>query len=137
MLFRNFRDLNRLLMEMDPFVNLNALTVKEQTQTGSDEDGDWEKRTYVSDSGLFSYTYFTKKSNKSEKIDESTKLKSELDKCVEEQDFERAVELRDKIKKVEETKEDMVKLNDELNECIKKQDFEGAIIVRDKINSLK
>ena len=46
-------------------------------------------------------------------------------------------ELRDKIKKVEETKEDMVKLNDELNECIKKQDFEGAIIVRDKINSLK
>ena len=60
-----------------------------------------------------------------------------LDDAVEKQDFEKAVELRDKIKKLEDNKEELSKLNNELNECIKKQDFENAIVVRDKIKKLK
>ena len=57
--------------------------------------------------------------------------------AVEEQDFEQAVELRDKIKNLEENKEKISELNKELEECIKTQNFEKAIEVRDKLNSLK
>ena len=57
--------------------------------------------------------------------------------AVESQDFEKAVELRDTIKKLEVNKEEIKKLNDELESYIKNQDFENAIIIRDKIKSLK
>ena len=133
MLFRNF---DRLFKEFDEiFFEQPHLKNKEKIESVSDESGDWEKRTYVSDTGLFSYTFLTKKSNKP--TNEIEELKHELDKRVENQDFEKAVELRDKIKKLESNKEELLKLNKELNECIKKQDFESAIKLRDKIKSLK
>jgi protein-arginine kinase activator protein McsA len=48
-----------------------------------------------------------------------------------------AVELRDKIKKIEENKEELSKLEKELSECVKSQDYESAIKLRDKIKDLK
>jgi protein-arginine kinase activator protein McsA len=48
-----------------------------------------------------------------------------------------AVELRDKIKVIENNKLELDKLNKELSECVKKQDYEEAIIIRDKIKELK
>jgi excinuclease UvrABC helicase subunit UvrB len=136
MLFRNFRNFDKLFKEFDEmFFEQPHLKNKEKVEDVFDEDGEWEKRTYVSDTGLFSYTFLTKKSNKP--TNEIDVLKHELDKNVENQDFEKAVELRDKIKKLESNKEELTKLNKELNECIKKQDFESAIKLRDKIKSLK
>ena len=136
MLFRNFKNFDRLFKEFDEmFFEQPHLKNKEKVEDVFDEDGEWEKRTYVSDTGLFSYTFLTKKSNKP--TNEIDVLKHELDKNVENQDFEKAVELRDKIKKLESNKEELTKLNKELNECIKKQDFESAIKLRDKIKSLK
>jgi protein-arginine kinase activator protein McsA len=136
MLFRNFRNFDRLFKEFDEmFFEQPHLKNKENVEDVFDEDGEWEKRTYVSDTGLFSYTFLTKKSNKP--TDEIDTLKYELDKSVNNQDFERAVELRDKIKKLESNKEELTKLNKELDECVKKQDFENAIKLRDKIKSLK
>lgn len=136
MLFRNFRNFDRLFKEFDEmFFEQPHLKNKEKIENITNEDGDWEKRSYISDTGLFSYTFLTKKSNKP--TNEIEELKHELDKCVENQDFEKAVELRDKIKKLESNKEELLKLNKELNECIKKQDFENAIKLRDKIMSLK
>jgi hypothetical protein len=138
MLFRNFRNFDRLFKEFDEmFYDQPHLKNKEQIQTGSDEDGEWEKRTYVSDSGLFSYSFFTRKSSSKNSTNEIDSLKNQLEKRVEEQDFEKAVELRDKIKKLELNKEELSKLNKELDECVKKQDFENAITLRDKIKSLK
>jgi protein-arginine kinase activator protein McsA len=64
-------------------------------------------------------------------------LKQKLDLAVEEQKFEDAVVLRDKIKNLEENVEIINELNNELNNCIKTQDFERAIEIRDKINTLK
>jgi excinuclease UvrABC helicase subunit UvrB len=140
MLFRNFNNLNRLFRDLNSFDeffdDLTHIKDKEQIQTGKDENGEWERRTYVSDTGLFSYSFLTRKSS-SEKLDELYTLKNMLDDAVEKQDFEKAVELRDKIKKLEDNKEELSKLNNELNECIKKQDFENAIVVRDKIKKLK
>lgn len=138
MLFRNFRNFDRLFKEFDEmFFEQPHLKNKEKVEDIFDEDGEWEKRTYVSDTGLFSYTFLTKKSKTNGSTNEIDTLKYELDKSVENQDFEKAVELRDKIKKLESNKEELTKLNKELDECIKKQDFENAIKLRDKIKSLK
>lgn len=138
MLFRNFNNLNRLFRDLNSFDeffdDLSHLKDKEQVQTGKDENGEWERRTYVSDTGLFSYSFLTRKSKPK---DEIHSLKQELETCVENQEFEKAVELRDKIKKIEDNKEELSKLNNELNECIKNQNFERAIVLRDTIKKLK
>ena len=139
MLFRNLNDLKRLFRDFDSFdelFNQPHLKGKEQVDTGSDENGEWERKTYVSDTGLFSYSFFTRKSN-THNNNELHKLRNELGVCVENQDFEKAVELRDRIKKLELNKEEITKLKIELNESIKNQDFEKSIIIRDKIKQLK
>jgi excinuclease UvrABC helicase subunit UvrB len=138
MLFRNFKNFDKLFKEFDEiFFEQPHLKNKEKIESVSDENGDWEKRTYVSDTGLFSYTFLKRKSKTNKSTNEIDVLKHELDKSVENQDFEKAVELRDKIKKLESNKEELSKLNKELYECVKKQDFENAIKLRDKIKSLK
>lgn len=137
MLFRNFNRLFRELNSFDELFDMKPFDEKENVENGVDNHGEWEKRTYVSDNGLFSYTYLTRKSKYDKPKDEMFNLKKELDLCVENQEFEKAVELRDKIKKLEENKEELLKLNNELNECIKNQDFERAIVLRDTIKKLK
>ncbi len=138
MLFRNFHNLNRLFKDLDSFDDLfferPNLKGKESVQSGTDEQGEWERKTYVSDTGLFSYSFLTRKSKP---VDELSLLKTELDEVVKNQDFERAVELRDKIKNLEKNKEKISTLKKELDESIKNQDFERSIGLRDKINSLK
>jgi protein-arginine kinase activator protein McsA len=57
--------------------------------------------------------------------------------AVEDQNFEEAVELRDKIKNLEKNKEKISGLKKELDECVKIQNFERAIELRDELNSLK
>ena len=57
--------------------------------------------------------------------------------AVEEQDFEKAVELRDKIKSLEKNKEKISELEKKLSECVEKQEYEKAIEYRDKIKALK
>ena len=142
MLFRNFYNLNKLLKDLnsfdDSFFDMNPyLSGNEKTESGKDDKGEWEKKTFISDDGLFSYSFFTKRSGNRKEVDDLTKLKNQLDLAVESQDFEKAVELRDTIKKLEVNKEEIKKLNEELKSYIKNQDFENAIIVRDKIKSLK
>lgn len=137
MLFRNFNRLFRELNSFDEIFNMEPLDSKERIERRVDDDGEWEKRTYVSENGLFSYTYLIRKSKPNNSKDEIYNLKQELETCVENQEFERAVELRDKIKNLEENKEELSKLNNELNECIKNQDFERAIVLRDTIKKLK
>jgi len=59
-----------------------------------------------------------------------------LDYAVEQQDFEKAVELRDRIKLIEENKGKVEELQAKIKEAIEKQDFESAIQIRDEINKL-
>lgn len=96
-----------------------------------------EKRTYKSEDGSITFTYITNVKGNLNKSDELELLKQKLEMAVEEQNFEQAVELRDKIKNLEQNKEKISELNKELEECIKTQNFEKAIELRDKINSLK
>ena len=100
-------------------------------------DNNWTKRTYKSPDGKYSFTYMSKGFNSNQKSDELDILKNELEKAVAEQEFEKAVELRDKIKKLEKNKEKISELQKKLSECVEKQDYEKAIEYRDKINALK
>ena len=119
---RNFNKLLNELTNSDPFFgNLN----------------NFEKKTYKSDDGLITFSYITNVKGKLDKTDELFLLKQKLEIAVEEQKFEEAVELRDKIKSLGESKEKISSLKKELEECIKTQNFERAIELRDEINSLK
>jgi protein-arginine kinase activator protein McsA len=97
----------------------------------------FERKTFTSEDGSFSYTMYVNKRNKNNKPSEISQLKKELESVVEEQNFERAVELRDKIKTLEQNSEKISTLQKELDLSIKNQDFEKAIELRDQINSLK
>jgi protein-arginine kinase activator protein McsA len=69
--------------------------------------------------------------------DDLIDLKDKLILAIEDQNFEEAVELRDKIKKLEENKEKIFELQSKLDESIKNQEFEKSIEYRDQINKLK
>jgi len=137
MLFRNLNNLNRLFKELDSFdmfFDPNFVNGKEKMESGSDKNGEWTKKTFKSSDGLYQMSYFTKNYNKPNELET---LKKQLDSAVLNQDFELAVELRDKIKVIENNKLELDKLNKELSECVKNQDYEEAIIIRDKIKELK
>ena len=97
----------------------------------------FERKSFISDDGSFSYTILTNKVNSENKTDEILLLKQELDIAVEDQDFEKAVELRDKIKNLEKNKEKISKLQKELDDSIKTQNFERSIELRDKIKTIE
>jgi excinuclease UvrABC helicase subunit UvrB len=113
------------------------ITGNVKNETGSDEFGDWSKQTYSSKDGSFQVISFSRngKSTKtsSNRIDQ---LKSELEKCVELQEFEKACDLRDQIKKLETNTKRLSELKSELEKAVKDQNFEKAIELRDEINSL-
>lgn len=72
-------------------------------------------------------------------LDDATEndLEQELKQAVESENFERAIEIRDELKKLELNKEKIQNLEIELKESIQKQDFERCIILRDELNKLK
>lgn len=90
------------------------------------------EKNFKSPDGSMSISYFVK-TNQKNTIDD---LKHQLNLAVENQEFEKAVELRDKIKKLEENKEVISQLKKELDECVKSENYEKAIELRDKIKSL-
>lgn len=118
----NFRDFDKLFNEM--FSERMGFNL---------DSKNWTKKTYKSPDGSFSYTYMTPKVDS----DELYELKEKLDLAIEDQNFEEAVELRDKIKKLEENKEKISELQSKLDESIKTQDFEKSIFYRDEIKKLK
>lgn len=101
------------------------------------DENNWTKRTYKSPDGRYSYTFMSNKLKDYNNTDELDILKNQLQKSVDEQDFEKAVELRDKIKSLEKNKEKISELEKKLSECVEKQDYEKAIEYRDKIKALK
>lgn len=141
-MFGSFYNLNRLFKEFDflneTLLNKPHLKGKEKIESGVDENGEWERKTYVSDTGLFTFTYTTRKYNQTQNSESDiTLLKKELSDCVEKQDFEKAVDIRDRINKLEKNEEEIIKLKKELETSVKNQDFESAIKLRDKIKSLQ
>ena len=143
---RNFNDLFNMFNDMDSMFN-QPFFVKGKTnvEDGNDENGDWHKESFVSDDGMFSVTSIVRTYGNGSPLNHKTKksstqiesLKKELERCVEEQNYEKAAELRDQIKKLEVNQDKVAELEKNFNKAIQEQDFETAIKLRDQIKELK
>lgn len=138
---RIFDDLDSLMNSLfnnqfDPFV----MRYKTNTETGKDENGNWSKETFTSEDGMIQFTTIFRSSNgpePSQSNSDINKLKKLLQKAIDEQEFEMAVELRDRIKAMEENKDKIAALENDLKEAIDNQNFEKAIEIRDELKKLK
>jgi protein-arginine kinase activator protein McsA len=110
-----------------------------KNEEGVDEKGKWVKQTFTSEDGSVSMTSFYRESDGGtpRKTDKVEKLKYKLQECIENDNFEEAIILRDQIKNFENNKEKIVELKTKLSEAIKSQDFEAAIKLRDELKNLE
>jgi len=146
-LFGKRKSLKEMMNELDEIMGsfnheFSSITNEEpQSNEGSDKNGEWKTETYTSPNGMFRYvittTHRTPNKKSPEKTDEISLLKKELQDCVERQEFERAVEVRDKIKNLEKNQDEIKNLQTKLDDAISNQDFESAIKLRDKLNKIK
>lgn len=119
---RSYNDLFRLFDEMmEQFNSTN---------------GEWKTQTKVSDDGTYRITSYYY-GNSSDEKSETRSLHKQLEDAIENEDFEKAVELRDKIKKMESNQKEIEKLELELKQSIKEQNFERSIEIRDQLKKLK
>jgi protein-arginine kinase activator protein McsA len=101
--------------------------------------GEWKTQTRVSDDGTTRITTYYR-GNEPFEIKKPSGVKSlekQLEIAIENEDFEMAVELRDKIKKLETNQKQIEELEKELKQSIKDQNFEKSIELRDKLKELK
>lgn len=104
-------------------------------ETGSDNNGDWKKQTYQSKDGLTKIvTYYQTSSPENSELSD---LRNDLKNAIDEQDFEKAITLRDKIKGIEDEQNKIFELEESLNDAIDSENFELAIELRDKLKNLK
>ena len=146
-LFGKRKSLKEIMNELDEMIGsfnheFSSITDEEsQSNEGSDKNGEWKTETYTSPNGMFRYvittTHRTPNKKSPKETDEISLLEKELQDCVEKQKFERAVEVRDKIKNLEKNQDEIKNLQTKLDDAVSNQDFESAIKLRDKINKMK
>jgi protein-arginine kinase activator protein McsA len=98
-------------------------------------NGEWKTQTKVSEDGtmkITTYYYDNAKTNPTSK-----NLKQQLEIAIENEDFEKAVELRDQLKKLDTNQKEVDKLEEELKKSIEEQNFEKSIEIRDQLKKLK
>jgi excinuclease UvrABC helicase subunit UvrB len=112
---------------------------KSKVEEGSDEHGKWTKETFTSNDGTYSVTSIVRvnDSTTTTESDKTLELKNKLQKYVENQEFEKAAELRDQIKNLEKNNKKITDLKEELQLAISKENFERAIELRDEIKKLE
>lgn len=141
-----FNDFDSLFNgDFDSFFNQPFNVIGEtKTEKGQDTKGEWVKQTFTSKDGSYKMTTFVRtndgKNFKREEVGTPTtidSLKSELETCVENQEFEKAAKLRDKIKSIETNKKKIDSLKAELETAVKEQNFEKAIKLRDSLKELE
>ena len=72
------------------------------SESGTDEIGDWTKETYTSPDGKIFITNFVRNSGSHNPTKNSgiTSLKRKLQIAIEEENFEKSIEIRDQLKKL-------------------------------------
>jgi excinuclease UvrABC helicase subunit UvrB len=129
-----FNDMNSL------FGGFNSLNFNGNTNTeeGVDENGSWVKQTFMSEDGsiIMTSVYRTDGETTPTKSNKIDILKRRLNNCVEIDDFETAIKIREEIKKLEQNSEKIEELEKQLAEKIEEQDFETAIKLRDELKKL-
>lgn len=120
---RNYNDIFRAFDEM--FSYFDSL------------QGEWKSQSRVSDNGTIKVTTYYRGVDSPKSTVGLEYLKSQLERSIENEDFESAVKLRDQIKNFELNQEIIEKLNLELKKSIEDQEFEKSIEIRDQIKNLK
>ena len=143
-----FNELNNMFGR-HPFGGRFGIHGKNNVEKGKDENGEWNKETFTSDDGKIVITSFvrssgfdddmlTKMFKQHKKQDSSVdRLKSELQRSIENEDYELSIHLRDKIKQYENSQEGINKLEIELKQVIADHNFERAIEIREELKKLK
>ena len=98
--------------------------------------GEWKSETRVSEDGTIKVTSFYR-SSEPKTSKGSNGLKRQLELAIENEDFEKAVEIRDQIRKMETNQETITKLEEELKQTISDHNFERSIEIRDELKKLK
>ena len=119
---RNYNDIFRAFDEMFSHFDLNQ--------------GEWKSQSKVSDDGTIKVTTYYRGGDSSKSTGLES-LKSQLERAIENEDFESAVKLRDQIKNFEKNQKSIEKLELELKKSIENQEFEKSIELRDQIKNLK
>lgn len=122
---KNFNDILRAFDEM--FAQFDSRLGEWKTQTKVSEDGTTRITTYYKSSEPFGF----------KKPSGVKSLEKQLEIAIENEDFEMAVELRDKIKKFETNQKQIEELEEELKQSIKDQNFEKSIELRDQLKELR
>lgn len=142
-----FNELNNMFGR-NPF-GRNFSKGNNKTESGKDEHGNWTKDTFTSEDGSIMITSFVRSSNINDedllnmfrtpqkKYSGVKGLKNELQRAIDNEDYELAIHLRDKIKQLENSQETINKLETELKEAISNQNFERAIEIREELKKLK
>jgi excinuclease UvrABC helicase subunit UvrB len=99
--------------------------------------GEWKSQSRVSDDGTIKVTTYYRGGDLSKSTGGLESLKSQLEKAIENEDFESAVKLRDQIKNFEKNQKTIEKLESDLKKSIENQEFEKSIQLRDQIKDLK
>lgn len=140
-MFRRRKNFNDLFGDFDAMFSqfesmFGGMPINSESESGTDENGDWTKESYTSPDGKIFITNFVRNgsSNKSSGINS---LKRKLQMAIEEENFEEAVKLRDEIKTYESNQDSINKLEMELKKSIEEQDFEKSIEIRDQLKKLK
>lgn len=115
-----FDILFKRLVELDQLLNT-------MNQNGEIKPKVWEK----------SGNFYSMKGTQFEEEIELIGLKKKLTAAVSAEDFEKAIELRDEIKALEENKEKITDLRTQMKLAVREQNYESALRLRDEINSLK
>jgi protein-arginine kinase activator protein McsA len=125
-MFGNRKNFNDILREFDNMFS----------QFDSSQLGEWKSETRVSEDGTIKVTSFYR-SSEPKTPKGSNGLKRQLELAIENEDFEKAVEIRDQIRKMETNQESISKLEEELKQSIKDHNFERSIEIRDELKKLK
>ena len=121
---RNYNDMFRLFDELFEQINV---------------PGEWKSQTRTSPDGTTKVTthFWSNESSEPKLNGNVDKLKAQLENAIENEDFELAVALRDKIKNLENNQGTIEKLEQELKQSIQEQNFERSIEIRDQLKKLK
>lgn len=130
-----FDEFEQFFNEFDHYFKFKPTKIigDSKTERGSDEYGNWVKQTFSSKDGSYQVSTFYRTSKKTSEIDE---LQNELESCIQKQEYEKAAELRDKIKSLKQNQDQIKELQRKLDEAIKNQEYEVAAQIRDQIKGM-
>lgn len=144
--FEGWEDLDEIFRQF--FSNDPSITGHRNMKQGKDKNGEWTQNTFFSEDGKIHVTSFIRTSglpqeyahlfnNQKRKPSSIESLKKELERAVENEDFQLAIKIRDMIKENENNKGLVEQLEAELKDCIERQDFEKAIEVREQLKKYR